>query len=109
METSLSFVVGDKEKCKRCLTCRVACPSGDINFVPFQEKNGRLIFCQQRGRGYPECICSACLASDIPPACIAACPEKALKIVNVRQERKSKNQQAVIYLYKYWGGKRGHG
>lgn len=106
METSLSFVVGDKDKCRHCLACRVACPSGDIEFVPFQEKNGRLIFCQKQGRLYPEYICSACLESDILPACIAACPEKALKIVNVRQERKTKNQQAVNYLYKYWGGKK---
>lgn len=106
MEKAMSFVVGDREKCKQCLACQVACPSGDIKFVPFQDKKGRLIYCQPQDRLYPAGLCSACFESGIPPACIAACPEQALRMVNVRQERKSKNKQAIIYLYKYWGGRK---
>ncbi|HWR43330.1 4Fe-4S dicluster domain-containing protein [Sporomusa sp.] len=102
-----SFLLGDGEKCRQCLACQAACPSGDINFVPFQHKNGRLSW-RERNRivEYPGRMCSVCLEPGKRPACIEVCPEQALRMVNVRQEKQAKNKQAVNYLYKYWGGRK---
>ncbi|WP_425060577.1 hypothetical protein SCACP_13060 [Sporomusa carbonis] len=106
MEKVIFFVVGDGEKCKHCLTCQAACPTGDIKHVPFQYKNGKLSYLEPHGMAHSEFMCSVCMDSDKRPACIEACPEQALRLIDVRQERKTKNKRAVIYLYKYWGGKK---
>lgn len=106
MKEITSFLVGDGEKCKKCLACHAVCPTGDINFVPFRDKSGQLNKSSDSlRREYPEHMCSVCFETEKSPICITACPEHALQVVNARQERKAKNQKAVIYLYKYWGGR----
>lgn len=109
MKEIMSFLIGDREKCKQCLACQAACPSGDIKFVPFQNKHGKLFYREPLGEGYPERMCGVCLEDGRHPICMGVCPNEALRVVNVRQERKTKNKQAVNKVYKYWGGrKRSH-
>ena len=106
MKEIMSFLVGDGEKCKQCLACQAACPSGDIKFVPFQYKNAKLIYRESLEKEYPARMCSVCLEPGRHPICMGVCPQEALSMINVRQERKTKNKQAVIYLHKYWGGRK---
>jgi len=108
MEEKMSFLIGDQEKCKQCLACQTACPSGDIKFVPFQSKNDKLSYLEPLKKEYPKRMCSVCLEAGRHPICMGVCPHEALRLVNVRHERKHKNKQAVNYLHKYWGGKRRH-
>ncbi|MDF2569177.1 MAG: 4Fe-4S dicluster domain [Sporomusa sp.] len=105
MEQDMFFLVGDGEKCKQCLACQLACPNGDIKFVPFKYKHGRLSCFDTNGIAYHDRMCSDCLGFKKQPPCVDTCPEQALTIVNMRQERKTKNQQAVTHFYKYWGGR----
>ena len=107
MGISTKIVVGDATKCKQCYVCRNVCPSSDIQFVPFID--GYLVNCYEHIKGpYPKNICAACFSVNNKPFCVEACTEHALRLVDVRRERISRNNQAVVQLFKYWGGRKKH-
>ncbi len=60
------FVLADPSRCIGCHRCESACPYG----VPRFDKNNRMHKCDG---------CSERVKAGLPPACVAACPSRALK------------------------------
>lgn len=85
-------IVIDAARCNNCRDCAEACPFGAISLAPPDGK-GRLV-------GHK---CDLCLGREQGPVCVAACPEQALSLIDLRQERRNKLRQAVEasqYLYR---------
>jgi len=75
-------VLVDRDRCIGCKMCVQACPFGVITFSD--------------GKGILKCdLCVERLAEGKEPACVTACPSKALKFVDQEQANKTKRQKAV--------------
>lgn len=100
-------IIISEKKCVGCKTCLMACPFGAIDLVPVYE-NGETV--NQSGlkveteNGLVEkdmvvaSKCDLCAGRADGPACVAACPEKALEIIRPKQARKKRNEDAAINL-----------
>jgi anaerobic dimethyl sulfoxide reductase subunit B (iron-sulfur subunit) len=60
------IVLIDESRCNRCHKCEPACPYGAIRFDMSANIVGKCTFCVD------------CLDAGLPPACVAACPNRAL-------------------------------
>ena len=74
-ETGLIQVT--EEKCVGCLMCVMVCPFGAITEVPAARKVVK---------------CDRCRDLDYVPACVAACPTKALEFTEVQEFARSGRQ-----------------
>ena len=100
-----TIVINEKD-CIGCKTCLIACPIGAIDLLP-QYDNGeeviQLNLKQEGENGLEETgrniayKCDLCKESG-NPACVNACPQKALTLVNVSTEKKSRNKAAALSL-----------
>jgi electron transport protein HydN len=91
-------VVVDEAKCIGCKDCLVACPFGAIALLPLYDK-GRPV--KQVGSDENKVAaskCDLCLEDDEGPACVRVCPNEALKVSDVNDERKKKNVAAAEAL-----------
>lgn len=107
VQTEGKIIVHEK-KCMGCKTCILACPFGAIDMVPVYE-NGQVV--RQTGlkveteEGLEEkdllvaSKCDLCIERAEGPACVSACPEQALCIVNPQQEKKKRNAAAAMSLF----------
>lgn len=76
-------VLVDKERCIGCRMCVQACPFGVITMSP-------------DGKGVLKCDqCVERLARGQEPACVNACPTKALQYVDVEDANRSKRQKVA--------------
>ncbi|WP_312335969.1 4Fe-4S dicluster domain-containing protein [Anaerospora hongkongensis] len=97
----------EEQYCIGCKTCLLACPFGAIDFAPIY-KNGRVISQSglqvetKDGIKEKEMVvaskCDLCAGQADGPACVRACPEKALEMVVPKQEKKKRNIEAAISL-----------
>ncbi|MHC1711268.1 MAG: 4Fe-4S dicluster domain-containing protein [Solidesulfovibrio sp.] len=84
-------VVVDRTKCRGCPDCVATCPFQAIRLIP-------------GGYGQEGCDaaswqvlkCDRCVDRPGGPACVTACPSKALSCVDPRQDRKLKNVAAAL-------------
>jgi electron transport protein HydN len=100
------IVIAEK-KCIGCKTCILACPFGAIELVPVYHngepltQNG-LKVTNDDGYWEKELLvaskCDLCINRPDGPACVAACPEKALLKIVPRQEKKIRNRNAAKNL-----------
>jgi len=67
----------DEHKCVGCLMCVMVCPFGVIAELPATRKVAK---------------CDRCQDLDYAPACVAACPTKALEFVEVQEFARSGRQ-----------------
>lgn len=91
-------VIIDEKKCIGCKDCVMACPFGAIAILPVSENGAQLT---QSGSGLPQKAaskCDLCLGLPGGPACVRACPNKALRLVDPDEERLAKNQRAAESL-----------
>ena len=98
----LQQVVIDTARCNYCRDCAEACPFGAISLAPPDREETYADWPQGQGRlvGHK---CDLCLGREEGPACVVACPEQALSLIDPRQERRNKLRQAVEasqYLYR---------
>lgn len=61
------IVLIEESLCRNCRACMLACPYGAIYFDPVRNTTTKCDFCQD------------CLALDLDPACVSACPNRALQ------------------------------
>lgn len=100
-------IIIDEKNCIGCKTCLMACPFGAIDFAPVY-RNGQLV--SQSGLqvetkdGLMEkqmvvaSKCDLCAGHADGPACVLACPEKALELVVPKREKKKRNIEAALSL-----------
>ena len=99
-------IVVDEKACIGCKTCLMACPFGAIDLLP-EYNNGQEVIqisLQQEGENGLEdkgksiaYKCDLCKKSG-KPACVDACPQKALTLVNPVTAKKSRNRAAAASL-----------
>lgn len=99
-------IVVDEKSCIGCKTCLMACPVGAIDLLP-QYDNGKemlqLNLKQEGENGLEEIAKSIAYKCDLckesgKPACVNACPQKALSLVTVAEEKKARNKAAALSL-----------
>lgn len=88
-------VIIDERRCIGCKDCVMACPFGAIAILPVSE--GGEPVCQV-GSSLPQKAaskCDLCMGIEGGPACVRACPNQALRLVDPDQERLEKNLRAA--------------
>lgn len=91
-------VIIDEKKCIGCKDCVMACPFGAIAILPVSEDGAQVT---QSGSDLPRKAaskCDLCLGLPGGPACVRACPNKALRLVDPDEERLAKNLRAAESL-----------
>ena len=74
-------VLLDRERCIGCKMCVQACPFGVITLSP-------------DGKGVLKCdLCIERLAQGLEPACVAACPTKALRLTEAETANREKRRR----------------
>lgn len=100
-------IVVNEEVCVGCKTCLMACPFGAIDLVP-QYKEGKEVVQRVLKAKTDDGLldkakviankCDLCLTREKGPACVEACPQKALDMVIPAKEKKSRNEEAALSL-----------
>lgn len=97
----------DADTCIGCKTCMLACPFGAIDLVPVYKdgepvSQSALKVESQAGLRDKEWIvankCDLCHDRAGGPACVEACPEKALTVMYPQKDQKRRNREAAFNL-----------
>jgi carbon-monoxide dehydrogenase iron sulfur subunit len=79
-------VLAEDSRCIGCRMCVEACPFGVISL-------------RVSGKGVLKCdLCVARLADGLEPACVAACPTRALALIEEAEASRAKRRQAAAAL-----------
>lgn len=101
-----NIIVIDEKTCIGCKTCLLACPFGAIDLLP-QYEDGEVVIqanLKEEGKyGIDDKVKTTAYKCDLckehgKPACVDACPQKALTLVAPANEKKLRNRQAALSL-----------
>jgi electron transport protein HydN len=91
-------VIVDEAKCIGCKDCLIACPFGAITLLPYYDK-GKAVLQNGSNEGKVAASkCDLCYGDLEGPACVKACPNKALFLNDINEERKRKSIAAAESL-----------
>jgi electron transport protein HydN len=98
-------ILVDKNVCVGCKTCMITCPFGAIELMPVY-KNGKpvmqMALKSETEDGLEEkqlltaSKCDLCVSLTDGPACVKACPQKALELVNPIEKKKQRSTEAAV-------------
>lgn len=100
-------IIIDEDTCMGCKTCMMACPFGAIDLVPVYKEGEPVVQTglkadDQDGLVEKELVvaskCDLCGGRDNGPACVEACPEKALEVILPHKAKKKRNVEAALNL-----------
>jgi electron transport protein HydN len=97
-------VVINRKKCIGCKNCVMACPFGAIAILGAKDMEGiRGIFGPAgipQDQGIPRFVhkCDLCIGKEDGPACVASCPNQALRLVDTAGEVNAKRIKATMAL-----------
>jgi electron transport protein HydN len=97
--------VVDTTRCIGCKLCLMACPFGAIEFLP-QPAGTMPIYgtavkapaTQGPRQVFRASNCDLCNTREAGPACVTACPEKALELIDTAASRRRRNAEAALDL-----------
>jgi len=81
-------IVFDEERCIGCTMCFIACPFGTI------EERARV----KESGAYSISKCDLCASLERQPACVEACPTKALAFEDAGNFSKNKRRKYLIEM-----------
>lgn len=97
----------DESRCVGCKTCLVTCPVGAMEMAQIWE-TGKPVMRRVADPDDPENFkvepallaskCDLCIGREAGPACVQACPEKALVLINPVNVKKRRNIEAALAL-----------
>ena len=91
-------IIVDEGKCIGCKDCLMACPFGAITLLPFYV-GGRPVPQPDSDEGKVAASkCDLCYEDAQGPACVRACPNEALRLTDIDEDRKRKNIAAAEAL-----------
>jgi electron transport protein HydN len=91
-------IIVDEAKCIGCKDCLVACPFGAITLLPYYASGKQVTQPGSADAKVAASKCDLCYTETDGPACVRVCPNKALSINDVEQQRKDKNIAAAEAL-----------
>ncbi|SIN72342.1 4Fe-4S dicluster domain-containing protein [Halodesulfovibrio marinisediminis] len=97
----------DESRCVGCKTCLVSCPFGAMEMAQVLE-NGKSVMRRIVDPDFPEDVkiepallaskCDLCKGREAGPACVEACPENALVLLQPVKIKKRRNVEAALAL-----------
>jgi electron transport protein HydN len=91
-------VLVDETKCIGCKDCLVACPFGAITLLPYYVKGKPVNQIGSTETKVAASKCDLCFEDPNGPACVRVCPNEALQVADVNEDRKKKNIAAAEAL-----------
>ena len=91
-------VVVDEKKCIGCKDCLMACPFGAVSLLPYFVDQKQMPQADSAEGKVTASKCDLCFEDKNGPACVRVCPNEALHITDVNEERKRKNIAAAEAL-----------
>ena len=94
----------DKNKCVGCKTCMITCPFGAIELMPVYKDEKpvmQLVLKSETEEGlvekqaYTASKCDLCADRTEGPACVQACPQKALELIVPQEKKKQRSIDAA--------------
>jgi electron transport protein HydN len=91
-------VIVDEKKCIGCKDCLVACPFGAITLLPYYDGGQPVKQVGSNENKVAASKCDLCIDDPAGPACVRACPNEALQVSDINEDRKQKNIAAAEAL-----------
>ena len=92
-------IIIDSSKCMGCKDCMLACPFGAIDLQDvYYEKRPKQTM-EKDGILKAASKCDLCRENPEGPACVRACPNDALHLIDALELKKKKNVQAIMTMY----------
>jgi electron transport protein HydN len=91
-------IIVDETRCIGCKDCLVACPFGAVTLLPYYSDGQPVLQSGSNDGKLAASKCDLCYTEADGPACVRVCPNKALSINDIEQQRKAKNIAAAEAL-----------
>ncbi|MDR1955329.1 MAG: 4Fe-4S dicluster domain-containing protein [Treponema sp.] len=104
IERQAGTVVINRKKCIGCKNCVMACPFGAIAILGASDMAavgdvfGPAGIPQDQGAPRYVHKCDLCIGKDTGPACVATCPNQALRLVDAAAEVREKRIRSTVAL-----------
>ncbi len=89
----------DTNKCIGCKDCMLACPFGAITLSDTFENKKPVMQSDNKSVKKTAIKCDLCAQNPDGPSCVRACPNKALSLIDPKENKNEKNVRALENMY----------